>query len=161
MGHRNPQGIAVLPGAGRIYAVEHGPERDDEINRIVPGKNYGWPCYTGAGRAYQTSGCGPASSYTNPAWSSGSPTIATSGATFMTGAAWGTWSGNLFVSQLKEMDVRRFTETSIGRMSQSQILFNNVFGRIRGATRGPYGRLYITTSNGGGTDRVIWIAPKT
>jgi len=160
MGHRNPQGIAVLPGAGRIYAIEHGPDRDDEINRIVPGKNYGWPCYTGPGRAYQTSGCGSASAYTNPAWWSGSPTIATSGGVFMTGTAWGAWSGNLFVSQLKEMDVRRFTETSIGRMAQSQILFNNVFGRIRAATRGPFGRLYITTSNGGGSDRVIWIAPK-
>lgn len=161
MGHRNPQGIAVLPGAGRIYAVEHGPDRDDEINRIIPGKNYGWPCYTGAGRPYQTSGCGPASAYVNSAWASGSPTIATSGATFMTGAAWGSWSGDLFVSQLKERDVRRFDETAIGRMSQAGLMFNSVFGRIRAAVRGPYGRLYITTSNGGGTDRVIWIAPKS
>jgi glucose/arabinose dehydrogenase len=160
MGHRNPQGIAVLPGAGRIYAVEHGPDRDDEINRLVPGKNYGWPCYTGAGRPYRTSGCAAASAYMNPAWSSGTSTIATSGATFMTGAAWGSWSGDLFVSQLKERDLRRFDETAIGKMAQASILVNNAFGRIRAAVRGPYGRLYITTSNGGGSDRVIWIAPR-
>jgi glucose/arabinose dehydrogenase len=160
MGHRNPQGIAVLPGAGRIYAIEHGPDRDDEINRIVPGKNYGWPCYTGAGHPYQTTGCGPASAYSNPAWASGTPTIATSGGTFMTGAAWGSWSGDLFTSQLKQADVRRFDEVAIGQMSQASILIDGPFGRIRAAVRGPYGRLYVTTSNGNGRDRIIWLAPK-
>ena len=160
MGHRNPQGIAVLPGAGRIYAIEHGPDRDDEINRIVPGKNYGWPCYTGNGNPYQTSGCGPASSYSRPAWWSGFPTLATSNGVFMTGTAWGSWSGNLFVSTLKERDIRRFVEAGIGNMDLAQTLFNGTFGRIRAAVRGPYGRLYITTDNGSG-DRVIWIAPAT
>jgi glucose/arabinose dehydrogenase len=159
MGHRNPQGIAVLPGAGRIYAVEHGPERDDEINWIRPGRNYGWPCRTGNNRAYQTSGCSPYG-YTAAAWWSGNSTIATSGATFITGEHWGSMSGQLWISQLKERDVRRFREVSPGDINNSAIYYNNVFGRIRGAVRGPYGRLYVTTSNGGGADRIIWIAPK-
>ena len=71
MGHRNPQGIAIRPGTNRVYAVEHGPDVNDEINLLVAGGNYGWPCYTGAGSPYQTSGCSPASSYRNPLWSSG------------------------------------------------------------------------------------------
>jgi glucose/arabinose dehydrogenase len=160
MGHRNPQGLAILPGIGRIYAIEHGPDRDDEINRILPGRNYGWPCRTGNNRPYHTAGCA-SSGYTGSAWASGNSTIATSGGTFMTGTAWGSFSGNLWVSQLKEADVRRFVEVAPGDMDQAAVYFNNSFGRIRAAVRGPYGRLYITTSNGGGDDRIIWIAPKS
>lgn len=42
LGHRNPQGI-TQDAAGRIWTVEHGPRGGDELNRIVEGKNYGWP----------------------------------------------------------------------------------------------------------------------
>jgi glucose/arabinose dehydrogenase len=159
MGHRNPQGITILPGIGRIYAIEHGPERDDEINRILPGRNYGWPCRTGNNRPYQTAGCS-SGGYTAAAWWSGNGTIATSGATFMTGTAWGSLSGNLWISQLKERDLRRFVEVAPGNMDFAQTYFNGTFGRLRAAVRGPYGRIYVTTSNGGNDDRIIWIAPK-
>jgi len=42
-GHRNPQGIAWHPVTKELYAAEHGPTRNDEINLIVKGGNYGWP----------------------------------------------------------------------------------------------------------------------
>lgn len=45
-GHRNPQGITWLPD-GMLYASEHGNNANDEINRIEPGKNYGWPIIEG------------------------------------------------------------------------------------------------------------------
>ena len=45
-GHRNPQGLAFGPG-GLLYASEHGPSTDDELNLIVAGKNYGWPDVAG------------------------------------------------------------------------------------------------------------------
>ncbi|MEU1303706.1 PQQ-dependent sugar dehydrogenase [Streptomyces shenzhenensis] len=41
-GHRNPQGLA-WDGDGQLYSAEHGESAHDEINRIVPGGNYGWP----------------------------------------------------------------------------------------------------------------------
>jgi PQQ-dependent dehydrogenase (s-GDH family) len=45
-GHRNAQGLAMAPD-GTLYASEHGPSIDDELNRIVPGRNYGWPHVAG------------------------------------------------------------------------------------------------------------------
>jgi cytochrome c2 len=42
MGHRNQQGIAI-DDKGDIYVAEHGPQGGDELNRIIEGKNYGWP----------------------------------------------------------------------------------------------------------------------
>ncbi|MEZ4640021.1 MAG: PQQ-dependent sugar dehydrogenase [Caldilineaceae bacterium] len=45
VGHRNPQGLAA--GNGQVYAAEHGPKTDDEVNRLVGGRNYGWPYVSG------------------------------------------------------------------------------------------------------------------
>ncbi|MHC1560022.1 glucose/sorbosone family PQQ-dependent dehydrogenase [Actinomycetospora sp. C-140] len=45
-GHRNPQGLVVGPG-GRLFADEHGPKSDDEINLLRPGGDYGWPDVSG------------------------------------------------------------------------------------------------------------------
>jgi PQQ-dependent dehydrogenase (s-GDH family) len=47
LGHRNPQGLTYAPGTGKIYAVEHGPFSDDEVNIIERGKNYGHPLIIG------------------------------------------------------------------------------------------------------------------
>ena len=160
MGHRNPQGIAIRPGTDQVYAAEHGPDVNDEINLIVAGGNYGWPCYTGAGSPHQTSGCGPASSYRNSLWASGNSTIATSGAAFVGGSfQWQDYDGQLFVSTLKESDVRRFSINAAGTTLGVPVThFNNSWGRLRAMVSGPGGQLYVTTSNGS-NDRVIRISP--
>ena len=162
MGHRNPQGIAFQPGTDRVYAAEHGPELNDEVNLIVAGGNYGWPCYTGFGTAYLAdASCGPAGSYREPTWASGSPTIATSGLTFVDGASWGDFDGNLFVAQLKEQDLRRFAPSADGgTMTLSATLFDGSWGRLRAVVHGPAGQLYLTTSNGT-NDRVVRISQAT
>ncbi len=45
-GHRNVQGLALHLQTGELWAHEHGPQGGDELNRIMPGKNYGWPTIT-------------------------------------------------------------------------------------------------------------------
>jgi PQQ-dependent dehydrogenase (s-GDH family) len=45
-GHRNPQGLGFGP-TGLLYASEHGPGTDDELNLLVAGGNYGWPHVAG------------------------------------------------------------------------------------------------------------------
>ena len=39
-GHRNPQGL-VFAQDGTLYSSEHGAKVDDELNIIIPAKNYG------------------------------------------------------------------------------------------------------------------------
>ena len=159
MGHRNPQGIAFRPGTDQVYAVEHGPDVNDEVNAIAAGGNYGWPCYTGAGSPYQTAGCGPATAYRNALWSSGGSTIATSGGTFVGGTQWADYTGQLFVTTLKQRDVRRFSINAAGTsLGGPSTHFDASWSRLRAAVLGPGGQLYVTTSNGSG-DRVIRISP--
>ncbi len=162
MGHRNPQGIAFRPGTDQVYISEHGPDVNDEINLIVAGGNYGWPCYTGAGSPYHTAGCTPANTFANPVWSSGGSTIATSGAAFANGAQWQDFNGHLWISQLKQRDLRRFPlnapGTGLAAAPGDPIEFP---WRMRAMVSGPGGQLYVTTSEGGNSDQVIRISPAT
>jgi len=143
-GHRNPQGITFQPGAGAVFEVEHGEDIEDEINVLEKGANYGWPIVEGPD---------PSKRFKDPVWSSGPATIANSGATFVTGAMWGTWSGSLFIAQLKEADLRRYVVEGT-TVTPAEILLNGKYGRLRSPVLGPDGALYVTTSNGSG-DRIV------
>lgn len=157
IGHRNPQGIAFQPGSKRVYAIEHGPEKDDEINWIRPGRNYGWPCRTGKNHVYQS--CAGSVIYTGPVWSTEGPTIAASNGAFVSGSRWESYAGNLFVATLKEQDLRRFSFDSGAQPATFRgTHYNNSWGRLRAVVFGPGGNIWITTSNGS-NDRVIRISP--
>jgi glucose/arabinose dehydrogenase len=154
-GHRNPQGIAFRDD-GLIVTAEHGTDRDDEVNVIVPGGNYGYACWSGTdtlGPAQEQEGpakdvCAAADAYLPARWASGLPTIATSGAVFLNGAEWGDWRGSLLVSTLKEQDLRRFTISADGtQVALVETLLDGAWGRLRALTIGPDGWLYLTTSN--------------
>ena len=159
MGHRNPQGITTQPGTGAVFEIEHGPDLNDEVNRIFGGGNYGWPCYTGPGVRYTLykGTCSPASSYRNPSWSSGSPTWATSNGVFLTTSNWGGWYGHLIVATLKEQDLRHFVPNGSTMVWDGQQWLNDTW-RKRAVVRGPGGALYYTTSNGT-DDMVVRVTP--
>ena len=45
-GHRSPQGLEFDRAGGNLWGSEHGPRGGDEINLLLPGRNYGWPLYS-------------------------------------------------------------------------------------------------------------------
>jgi glucose/arabinose dehydrogenase len=68
-GHRNSYGLTVDSRSGAIYETENGPDQSDEVNRIAPGVNYGWPICQGFDRD-----CVEPSAYRAPIWESGNTT---------------------------------------------------------------------------------------
>jgi glucose/arabinose dehydrogenase len=153
MGHRNPQGIAFQPATGLPFTSEHahytdratGAHSHATVNLLRPGLNFSWP-----------NGAGPG--FTPPVWQSlDNPYVATSGNTFVSGAAWGAWSGNLFLAALAGTMLMRLEQQGDGSFRTVGILYNGTYGRLRAAVLAPDGSLYLTTSNG--ADRIIRITP--
>lgn len=155
-GHRNPQGVAFRPSDGQAYDVEHGPDRDDEVNRLVAGGNYGWnPVPYAGGTAYdQTTpmtDTGRVPGAIGAVWSSGSPTIAPSGATFLSGPQWKAWDGALAVAVLKGSQLRVMRLDGPGTSVVSQWTAVTDRGRLRVAVQGPDGNLYLATDDDNGS----------
>ncbi|MEM8881816.1 MAG: PQQ-dependent sugar dehydrogenase [Pseudomonadota bacterium] len=99
-GHRNPQGMAVAPD-GTLYVVEHGARGGDEVNRVAPGRNFGWPVIA-YGRHYSGASIGigtEAEGMEQPLhyWD---PSIAPSGLAVYDGAMFPEWQGDLLVGAL-------------------------------------------------------------
>jgi glucose/arabinose dehydrogenase len=158
-GHRNVQGIAFRPGSGAPYSAEHGTDRDDEVNRLLAGGNYGWDPVPGYNEATPMTDLGKFPGAVGAVWSSGFPTIAPSGITFLSGAQWRDWNGAVAMCVLKDQHVRVLRLNAAGTAVASQVVALSGYGRMRSCVQGPDGNLYATTSNGGGTDRILRIVP--
>ena len=158
-GHRNVQGLAFRPGSATPYSAEHGPDRDDEINRLVNGGNYGWNPVPGYNEAVPMTDLQEFPNAVPAVWSSGSPTVATSGLEFLTGSQWRGWEGALAVACLRgeRLLVMHLSEDG-GSVAATQTILTN-FGRLRTPVQGPDGNLYVTTSNGGGADVILRVRP--
>ena len=159
-GHRNVQGLALRSGTGQMWSVEHGPSVDDEINLLVAGRNYGWNPVPGYNEWVPMTDLVEYPDAVEAKWSSGSPTRATSGAIFLEGDQWGVWEGRLAVATLKDSKLRLFEFTSDGAFVSQVVVaeLNGAFGRLRTPMMGPDGALYVSTSNGGGNDRILRLA---
>ena len=159
-GHRNIQGLAVRPGTGQLFTAEHGSYRDDEVNRVFKGANYGWNPGRGYDESVPMTDRRRYPRAVRAIWSSGNPTVATSGLTFLSGRRWETWNGALALAELKGEDVRLLFLDRAGKVTSSRTVPGaDRFGRIRTVQQGPDGLLYLTTSNGGGRDRIIRVTP--
>jgi glucose/arabinose dehydrogenase len=160
-GHRNVQGIAFSPG-GKAYSIEHGTFRDDEVNRLVAGANYGWdPVPAGGGSGYDESrpmtdlGRHPTA---RPAvWSSGNPTIAPSGGTFLSGSRWSGWDRALALAVLKGQQLRVLAFDGQGASVTDEHVRITDRGRLRVAVQGPGGDLYLAVDASAGT--ILRVAP--
>ena len=159
-GHRNVQGLARRPGTDQMWAVEHGPRVDDEINLLRAGGNYGWAPVPGYNEGVPMTDLVKFPGAVEARWSSGNPTLATSGGIFLEGAQWGRWDGRLAVATLKGSSLRLFEFTAAGAFVSQVVVpeLDGTYGRLRTPMLGPAGALYITTSNGSG-DRILKVVP--
>jgi len=159
-GHRNIQGLAVRPSTGQFFTAEHGSDRDDEVNAVRKGANYGWNPVPGYNESVPMTDRTKYPGAVPAIWRSGKPTVATSGLTFLDGKRWETWNGALAVAELKGEDVRLLFLDKAGKVTSTRTMPGaDRFGRIRTVQQGPDGLLYLTTSNGGGQDRIIRVTP--
>jgi aldose sugar dehydrogenase len=146
-GHRNPQGAALGP-EGALWVHEHGPQGGDEVNRITPGRNYGWPVITfgeqyGGGRIGQ--GLTRQEGMEQPLhqWT---PSIAPSGMAFIQGDRYGAeWRGQMVVGSLKFRRLHRLAWQGERLVREEQVETAGLTQRVRDVRQGPDGWLYIVT----------------
>jgi len=157
-GHRNPQGLDWDPVTGKLVVTEHGSSAHDEINVVEAGKNYGWPKVVGGEHDPQ---------YIDPILQTGEDTWAPSGATFYDSENIPEWTNKYFVATLRGGHLRMLDlNLEENQVISSEALFSNTYGRLRDASIGPDGNLYLLTSNRDGRgapaendDRILKIIP--
>ncbi|MFP5430599.1 MAG: PQQ-dependent sugar dehydrogenase [Gammaproteobacteria bacterium] len=152
LGHRNPQGAALHPVTGELWASEHGPQGGDEINIVRRGRNYGWPVVTygceyvtcfSVGEGSKKPGMEAPITWWVPR------SIAPSGLAFYTGNRHPAWTGQLFSGALAGQALWRL-KLDGNRVIERQPLLTQLGERIRDVRQGPDGWLYLLTDSGRG-----------
>jgi glucose/arabinose dehydrogenase len=154
-GHRNPQGLALDPATGNLWAHEHGAKGGDELNLILPGRNYGWPIisygteYSGEpiGEGVEKEGLEQPVYYWHP-------DIAPSGLAIETkGSVTTFWISTLVGQALIRLQMKD------GRIVAERRFLQNEIGRIRDVSLAVDGHLYLATdAPDGGVYRLDAIA---
>ena len=158
-GHRNPQGAALLPGSDELWLTEHGPLGGDELNQVLPGRNYGWPlrsygCPYSAGA--NTVACRPGGGVHAPDFEEPKTTwlpvsTAPSGLLLYTGARFDDlgWRGNAFAGALAGTTLWRIVLSGTAVVSREEVAAVKTLGqRIRVVKQGADGWIYLLTDNG-------------
>lgn len=154
-GHRNPQGIAISPVTGEVWASEHGPRGGDEINIARAGLNYGWPNvgyginYNGQPLAERTHADG----VEQPIWY-WDPSIATSGIAFVTSDRYPELQNHLLVGGLRGSKLELLEIYNDRVIRSMDLLTGEAAGRIRDVRQGPDGYIYLGIE-GEGIKRLI------
>ncbi len=147
-GHRNPQGMAIHPETGAIWAHEHGPQGGDELNLVEAGKNYGWPVisyginYNGTSFTDLTEKEGMEQPKTY--WI---PSIAPSGLTFVTSDKYPEWQGKALVGSLK-FGYLVLVSFDGDEVTKREIVLDGI-GRTRDVRQGPDGYIYVAVDGDG------------
>lgn len=148
-GHRNPQGLAI-DALGQLWEIEHGPRGGDEINRIVPKANYGWPVVSfgkeyssdkPVGEAAHKKGMVQPAAYFVPS-------IAPSSLMIYSGRAFPQWQGNFFAGALALTHLNRLALNSDGKLVEQERLLGEFQERIRYVCEDQNGLIYLLTDSG-------------
>ncbi len=145
-GHRNVQGL-IVDGLA-VYAHEHGPRGGDELNRIAPGLNYGWPLAT-SGVDYSGALITPYRRYPGTVaplleWT---PSIAPAGLIRYRGAMFPEWAGDFFVAALADRALRRVRLDPFDRPIEQERLLAELGERIREIREAPDGSMWLATDS--------------
>ena len=161
-GHRNPQGLAIHPETGEVWATEHGPQGGDELNLIQPGVNYGWPVVGygvnyGSGSAIHGGTRGEDMENPRHFWV---PSIATASLLIYTGDLFPAWKGDFFVGGLAGQQLARVTPSidRAGRIEREETRTHGL-GRIRDVRQGPDGYIYLALESRGAPGRIVRLEP--
>lgn len=159
-GHRNVQGLDQR-GNGSLWSVEQGSYRDDEVNRLRKGGDYGWNPVPGYDESVpMTDQSLPGKQY-DAVWSSGPSTIATSGGGFVSGKGLGRYNGAFAAAALAGERVVFLKLSKAGKLRDVHVPDGlRRFGRVRTVVDGPGPVFYLTTDNGGGNDAIIAVRPR-
>lgn len=127
LGHRNPQGLAWDEN-GQLWATEFGADAWDELNRIEPGGNYGWPIVEGRGG-------NPA--YIDPVMQWRTQEMGPSGLAYV--------DGTFFIAGLTGQRLWAVT-IDTGGNAASSAHYSGQYGRIRDVFEGSDGKLWFLTN---------------
>jgi glucose/arabinose dehydrogenase len=159
-GHRNIQGIMFRPGSGQAFNTEHGSYRDDELNLLQSGGNYGWDPVPGYNESVPMTDTAKFTSAISATWTAGSDTTAPSGATFLSGPQWRDWDGAAAIAALKGQQLMIMTLNIDGTAVTSRQSALEYGVRLRSAVQGPDGNLYLSTDAGGGAGEIWKVVPR-
>lgn len=158
-GHRNVQGVTERSD-GSLWNIEQGTYRDDEVNKLVNGGDYGYNPVPGYNETVPMTDQSLPGTQIDARWSSGDPTLACSGGTFLYGDQWGALNGSLAVAVQKSTRVLFLSFDEAGNLTKVHTPANlRRYGRIRTVVQAPNGDLWIPTDNGGGTDSILRVRP--
>jgi aldose sugar dehydrogenase len=156
-GHRNVQGLTLRKDAsGGVWSIEQGTYRDDEVNVLENGGDYGYNPVPGYNESVPMTDHSLPGQQIGAVWRSGDPTVATSGGDFVYGKRWGAYDGTLAVAALKGERVlflRLKPTADLAGVRVPPAL--RKYGRIRTVVDGPGSVIYVTTDNGGGDDVIL------
>ena len=154
-GHRSPQGLEFNPATGEAWSTEMGPRGGDEVNRLEPGRNYGWPLYS-KGLDYDGSPVEygkdlgiefdlkdiqqPVVDLT--------PSPAVSSFVFYNGQMFPEWRGNILVGSLKGRSLYRMVLED-NKVIHTEVLISNL-SRFRDIEVGENGEIFVLMEHNSG-----------
>lgn len=156
-GHRNLLGLAFDP-AGNLWEQEMGPKGGDEVNLVLPGRNYGWPKVSNGdhydGRPIPDHRPGDGYEPPKVSWN---PVISPGGLMIYSGALFPQWKGDAFIGGLSSKSLVRVDLEGTNARKGDQW---DLGARIREVEQGPEGAIYLLEDGISGSEgRLIRLTP--